>query len=45
MSRNLKDMRSKNPEDYWKILNQGRKRTQLDIRIDTLYDIFQGLEQ
>jgi hypothetical protein len=36
-------LRSKNPKEYWKILNKGRKKKQPNISIDVLYDFFLNL--
>ena len=39
----LKRMRSQNPKEYWKILNQGRSKRQPNISIESLYEYFKDL--
>jgi hypothetical protein len=39
----LKTLRSKNPKEYWKILNKGQKKKQPNISIDVLYEFFKNL--
>jgi hypothetical protein len=34
---------SKNPKEYWKILNKGQKKKQPNISIDVLYEFFKNL--
>jgi hypothetical protein len=36
-------LRSKNPKEYWKILNKGQKKKQPNISIDVLYEFFKNL--
>ena len=43
MKKELKTLRSKNPKEYWKILNKGQKKKQPDISIDVLYEFFKNL--
>ena len=40
MKNELKTLRSKNPKEYWKILNMGQKKKQPNISNDVLYDFF-----
>ena len=39
----LKNMRTKNPKDFWKIFNKGRKRDHSDISIESLFTFFKDL--
>jgi hypothetical protein len=43
MKKELKTLRSKNPKEYWKILNKGQKKKQPNISIDVLYEFFKNL--
>ena len=40
----LKTMKSKNPKDYWKLINAGKKKgSSSKISIDDLYNFFKDL--
>jgi hypothetical protein len=43
MKNELKTLRSKNPKEYWKILNMGQKKKQPNISNDVLYDFSKNL--
>jgi hypothetical protein len=43
MKKELKTLRSKNPKEYWKILNKGQKKKQPNISNDVLYDFSKNL--
>ena len=48
LSKNLKEMRTKNPKEYWKIVNKNRYSKQdskQSIDINTLYEYFKDLNK
>jgi hypothetical protein len=38
MTKNLDELHSTNPKDFWKLLNKGKRKNQSDIGIDKLFD-------
>ena len=38
MQNKLKTMRTKNPKEFWKILNKGKRKEQPDIPVDTFFE-------
>ncbi|CAC5383795.1 unnamed protein product [Mytilus coruscus] len=43
LSKKLKELRTKNSREYWKVLNQGKRKKQPDIPIEKLFDFFKDL--
>jgi hypothetical protein len=43
MTKNLDELHSTNPKDFWKLLNKGKRKNQPDIGIDKLFDVFKDL--
>jgi hypothetical protein len=41
--RRLKNMRTKDPKEFWKILNQGKRKTQPNISLQKLFEFFKNL--
>jgi hypothetical protein len=41
----LKTMRTKNPKEFWKILNKGKRKKQPDIPVDTFFEFYKELNQ
>lgn len=39
----MKNLRTKNPKEYWKILNRGGKRNKPNIALGVLFDFFKNL--
>jgi cytoplasmic iron level regulating protein YaaA (DUF328/UPF0246 family) len=39
MQNKLKTMRTKNPKEFWKILNKGKRKEQPDIPVDTFFRV------
>jgi hypothetical protein len=37
MQNKLKTMRTKNPKEFWKILNKSKREEQPDIPVDTFF--------
>jgi hypothetical protein len=37
MQNKLKTMRTKNPKEFWKILNKGKRKEQPNIPVDTFF--------
>jgi hypothetical protein len=38
-------MRTKNPKEFWKILNKGKRKEQPDIPVDTIFEFYKELNQ
>jgi hypothetical protein len=36
-------MRTKDPKEFWKILNQGKRKTQPNISLQKLFEFFKNL--
>ena len=45
MQNKLKTMRTKNPKEFWKILNKGKRKEQPDIPVDTFFEFYKELNQ
>jgi len=43
LCRRLKNMRTKDPKDFWKILNQGKRKTRPNISLQKLFEFFKNL--
>jgi hypothetical protein len=43
MTKNLDELHSTNPKDFWKLLNKGKRKNQPDIGIDKLFAFFKDL--
>jgi hypothetical protein len=43
MTKNLDELHSTNPKDFWKLLNKGKRKNQSDIGIDKLFDFLKDL--
>jgi hypothetical protein len=43
LCRRLKNMRTKDPKEFWKILNQGKRKTQPNISLQKLFEFFKNL--
>ena len=43
LSDKIQNLRGKNPKEYWKILNQNKRKKQPDIDIGKLHDFFKNL--
>ena len=41
----MKNMKTTNSKEYWKILNGGSRKKQPNISIEKLYDFFKNLNQ
>ncbi len=41
----MKNMRYKNPKEYWNLLNRGKSKRQPDIPIESLYNFFKELSE
>jgi hypothetical protein len=40
MQNKLKTMRTKNPKEFWKILNKGKRKEQPNIPVDTFFEFY-----
>ena len=45
MQNKLKTMRTKNPKEFWKILNKSKRKEQPDIPVDTFFEFYKELNQ
>jgi hypothetical protein len=45
MQNKLKTMRTKNPKEFWKILNKGKRKEQPNIPVDTFFEFYKELNQ
>jgi hypothetical protein len=45
MTKKIKNLRSNNSKEFWKLMRKGTYRKQPNISIDTLYDFFKTLNQ
>jgi hypothetical protein len=45
MRQKMKELRSKNSKEYWKILNSGCRKKQPNISISSLFDFFKILNE
>jgi hypothetical protein len=45
MRQKMKELRSKNSKEYWKILNSGCRKKQPNISISSLFDLFKKLNE
>jgi hypothetical protein len=45
MRQKMKELRSKNSKEYWKILNSGCRKKQPNISISSLFDFFKKLNE
>jgi hypothetical protein len=43
MTKNLDELHSTNPKNFWKLLNKEKRKNQSDIGIDKLFDFFKDL--
>jgi hypothetical protein len=43
LCRRLKNMRTNDPKEFWKILNQGKRKTQSNISLQKLFEFFKNL--
>ena len=43
MSKELRNLKSNNPKEYWQILNRGKKKTQPNIPTESLFEYFKEL--
>jgi hypothetical protein len=45
MTKKIKNLRSNNSKEFWKLMRKGTYRKQPNISIDTLFDFFKTLNQ
>lgn len=45
MQNKFKTMRTKNPKEFWKILNKSKRKEQPDIPVDTFFEFYKELNQ
>jgi len=43
LCKRLKNMRTKHPKKFWKILNQGKRKTRPNISLQKLFEFFKNL--
>jgi hypothetical protein len=45
MTKNIRNLRSNNSKEFWKLMRKDKYRKQPNISIDTLFDFFNTLNQ
>jgi hypothetical protein len=45
MREELKNLKTSDPKEYWKILNRGREKKQPDIPMEDLFNFFKNLNK